>query len=851
MLGWERRRPRVPTKLRIAEEDAATKPPEVKATVVRSAFAAISSRFPVSLQDLQAFVKAHGLGIAPATLREMVGKASAKRQNWQARGRDLPLRVMRDELWVEDVMWALRVRKTRREFDKWEVNDHRDKWVSILEAATPDNPTVFATSPDHRIAPPLSYTELLQDARSSSPVAFRKQTPAGCNSSAGGGSGGSWKSKSRSSNAGRGGSSGSSGRRTGGGGGSTGAMSRPSTTGKLWTPLESRSPTSLLLTSRPGSAVEVGAGGNTAATTGEGTTFVTSGKAWAGEGGVGDPTVCCVPGWFASGGNNGRGNGHGGSGGGGGGDSEGYGGGRWPALTPQERALFGRKPSPATVARSTSYAPRRRPPRSADGRCSRPETGSGDDTAEVFEMERDINSSSFALTATSDLSTTATPRQRGPGDGRGGVRGVWGSVASTLTFDNSADVSHGKSAAAAAGGAEAARATEAGAATEGTKTAGEREGAEEEAAVETVQAARKKMNNSLDASGISKGEGEREREGEGAAEWWRGALGPTSRRPVTRRSLISGGVAVGGARNASCTWLQLEEGKARGGRAPRGESGWSHDGMVYGGDGGNASGGCGGGGGGPRPWSSAAPICDFSTELKQRNLEEFLNRRSSIDELEGLASTRVRGCEAALARARSGTRFCRFVGRDTIRQNYDRSLRNKACETLSLDLRGYGTHLTALDASRAAKHSTARTSCGPVATDDDDDHRQPLPSPRRYRCATAGAATGRLRARATTKAWSSSKIEGSNNGGGGNGGGGGGVPGVGSLPSPTTGGGCVAGGGPAGGGPSRPPPFGPMRGTTVQEARTTVAIDQAGLWGKCAQGHFGRFEEKPYLHTFR
>ena len=34
---------------------------------------------------------------------------------------------MRDTLWVEDVMWALRVRKTRRDFDKWEVNEHRDE----------------------------------------------------------------------------------------------------------------------------------------------------------------------------------------------------------------------------------------------------------------------------------------------------------------------------------------------------------------------------------------------------------------------------------------------------------------------------------------------------------------------------------------------------------------------------------------------------------------------------------------------------------------------------------------------------------------------------------------------------
>ncbi|CAN0466418.1 unnamed protein product, partial [Ectocarpus sp. 12 AP-2014] len=91
----------------------------VKSSVVRSAFAAISSRFPseISLQDLQVFVGAHGLGISEATLREMVGKARSKRSNWRARGKDLPLRVMRDTLWVEDVMWALRVRKARREFD--------------------------------------------------------------------------------------------------------------------------------------------------------------------------------------------------------------------------------------------------------------------------------------------------------------------------------------------------------------------------------------------------------------------------------------------------------------------------------------------------------------------------------------------------------------------------------------------------------------------------------------------------------------------------------------------------------------------------------------------------------------
>lgn len=46
---------------------------------------------------------------------------------------------MRDELWVEDVMWALRVRKTRREFDKWEVNDHRDK-VGCITLVSPPPP---------------------------------------------------------------------------------------------------------------------------------------------------------------------------------------------------------------------------------------------------------------------------------------------------------------------------------------------------------------------------------------------------------------------------------------------------------------------------------------------------------------------------------------------------------------------------------------------------------------------------------------------------------------------------------------------------------------------------------------
>lgn len=42
--------------------------------------------------------------------------------------------VARDSLWVEDVVWALRVRKTRREFDKWEVSEHRDEVSSMSPA---------------------------------------------------------------------------------------------------------------------------------------------------------------------------------------------------------------------------------------------------------------------------------------------------------------------------------------------------------------------------------------------------------------------------------------------------------------------------------------------------------------------------------------------------------------------------------------------------------------------------------------------------------------------------------------------------------------------------------------------
>lgn len=33
--------------------------------------------------------------------------------------------------------------------------------------------------------------------------------------------------------------------------------------------------------------------------------------------------------------------------------------------------------------------------------------------------------------------------------------------------------------------------------------------------------------------------------------------------------------------------------------------------------------------------------------------------------------------------------------------------------------------------------------------------------------------------------------------------------------------------------------------------RKYMHLDQAGIWGKSAQAHFGRFGEKPYAHSFR
>ncbi|CAM9678741.1 unnamed protein product [Ectocarpus sp. 6 AP-2014] len=996
-LRWERRHPRIPAKLRIAAEDAVTKPPEIKSTVVRSAFAAISSRFP----DLQVFVGAHGLGISQATLREMVGKARSKRSNWRARGKDLPLRVMRDTLWVEDVMWALRVRKTRREFDKWEINEYRDEWVSILEAATPNNHTVFAPPPDHRIAPPLSFTELLQQDSSSLPSVL-SANPGGSSASVsnggGGGTGSHLTSQPRGGRNDRSGSTGtgtSSERRTGGagggregmegrrgrggaaaagGGGSIGSVtSRPVSTGKMWTPLESRLPTSLLLTSRPGSAAAAvggtgaGAGGDLATTTGGTPTVVTGGE-WGGEGGAEDPTVWNFSSWTNGGGSGGA-NGHGSCG-------EGH------VVTAQERALFGRKPSPATVARSTSYAPRRRPPCSADGRRHRPEVGNGDDTAELYEMERDINTSSFALADATDLSITAASHKRGRGDGRSAVR-AWGSVAtSSLTFDDAAGLSHANGAVAAAataaasaagargggrGGGEdraeeaspmeaqeeagktleksdapksnlcgdgsgdatchggggtaesnggedpetlplaansggtqppvsttaarppirdgdhlevlpprswtapppssngqnisytrtsAAAAAAAAAITtpgsaeasadsatetsdginasasgggpsrraSGTVTAGATAAAGvKRIGVPAFELSRPEDNDDQDDTGGG-GQGEREGEGNGrngwgeggggsAADWWREALGPTSRRPVTRRSLDhSGGVAGRGApQGTGGTWGPWEEDTGGGcGQHESSGCGWNSDGTVQGDE------ECRGG---RRRASTAVPICGFSTESKQRNLEDFLKRRSSMDKSEGLASERVRVWEAGLASAQSGTRFRHQIGRGTIRENYDQSLRDKACETLALDLRGYGTHLLAPETATTIPTAASGAS---------------------ERCASAGgagvAATG-TPTRAMKRAWSSTRI------GGGNAGGGGGRSsgGVGLLlPSPTG----------AGADCSKPPPFGPIRGTTVQEARITAVTHQAGMWGKCSQGHFGRFEEKPYVHSF-
>ncbi|CAM9377759.1 unnamed protein product [Scytosiphon promiscuus] len=821
------RRPQTPAKLRTAEADAVTKPCEVKSSTVRSAFTAISSRFPseISLQDLQAFVAAHGLGISRATLREMVGRASAKRRDWRARGRALPRRVMRDKLWVEDVMWALRVRKTRQEFDKWEVNEHRKEWVSILEAATPENPTVFATSPDHRVAPPFSYTELLHD---SAPVFSSPSLAAGWTlAAAQGGSNTSVSTSCRGSNSGRYGSrstrfqvggcgSKDDGRDRRGEGLTRHTARRPATTGRMWKPLESRLPTSLLLVSRPVSAKAAAGevvGDLVGSTEGETSTFA-DGTPWEGDGGVGDSTVSCFPsgaGVGNSGGENRDDLRHCGGGGTEAGHSEGNGGLRRPIVTAQERALFGRKPSPAMVARSTCYAPRRRPPCSADGCRLRPNDGDDGDIAGPFEMEIDINGSSFIPIAFPDhLSSTATTQQHGLRDGRGTTR-AGGSVASALTFDDNADLSHVRSTAAAedvqTAPAEATR--EAGQAAEVTEEA---TGIGTASSSGTLRATIEDRDNApgshnLDevvnggsGGGIashpaSGGDTEEAGGGEGAAAWWRDALAPTSRRPVTRRSLVCSRAAGGGTRSTGCIRGSRKEVGVRVSE-PRehGECRWSVHGTVYGAE---AS------GGDRRRSATAAPICGFPTESKHRGLEDFLNRRSSIAESEGLAAARVEGWEQAFARARSGAPFRQFVGRGTIRENYDESLIDKVGSTLTLDLRGHGINLV-------APETTTMTATAAIGT----------AKMGRATAVAAVVAEKRARTRTMARAWSSSRVEGGRESG-------------------------VATGN------SEPPPFRAKRGPTVQESRAAVVTHQVGMWGKCAQAQYGRFEEKPYVHSFR
>lgn len=89
---------------------------------------------------------------------------------------------------------------------------------------------------------------------------------------------------------------------------------------------------------------------------------------------------------------------------------------------------------------------------------------------------------------------------------------------------------------------------------------------------------------------------EEEEEGSVVAEWWRDALTPSSRRPITRRSLVGGT-----AENSGCIWgLEGRKGS---------EGGVGYRTRDYGG----------------RP--ATAPTCDFSTESKQRGLEGCLQRR--------------------------------------------------------------------------------------------------------------------------------------------------------------------------------------------------------------------------------
>lgn len=111
-------------------------------------------------------------------------------------------------------------------------------------------------------------------------------------------------------------------------------------------------------------------------------------------------------------------------------------------------------------------------------------------------------------------------------------------------------------------------------------------------------------------------------EGEGVAEWWCEALEPRSRRPITRRSLVSGG-AIGGAiggwtRGAGCVRERQEETAGQ----REGDKRITYDGGDDGGSGGSER----------RRSRTAAPICGFSTESKHRDLEDFLKHRCDAEE---------------------------------------------------------------------------------------------------------------------------------------------------------------------------------------------------------------------------
>ncbi|CAM9840961.1 unnamed protein product, partial [Choristocarpus tenellus] len=115
---------RVPVKLCAAHDNSITKPQEVPCLVVKQAFRVMSKGFPF---DLRSFVKRSGVGISTTVIRDLFATTKAMRKDWDGEGRHFPRKVKRDTLQVEDVLWALRVRKTRREFDKWEVKPYRNE----------------------------------------------------------------------------------------------------------------------------------------------------------------------------------------------------------------------------------------------------------------------------------------------------------------------------------------------------------------------------------------------------------------------------------------------------------------------------------------------------------------------------------------------------------------------------------------------------------------------------------------------------------------------------------------------------------------------------------------------------